>query len=234
MTPFDHEADAGRAMDVMLSGGIAIIPTVVGYVILGATTGAINRIVEAKRRAPSKLNAMIGCKELHHELHDLGEGPRKAIETITEGYDLPVGAVAPARLDHPMLSGLDPDVRARSTMDGTVALLMNAGPLLDAMARISLAHGAPVIGSSANLTLHGTKFRVADIEPEIVDAADIVIDYGLMRWACYGKSSTMINFGDYSVVRHGVCFDLIADVLKRHFDIELPGPAEEEKGDAVV
>ncbi len=43
-----------------------------------------------------------------------------------------------------------------------------------------------------------------------------------MRWHSYGKSSTMINFADYSVVRYGSCFDLIDDVLRRHFDIALP------------
>jgi tRNA A37 threonylcarbamoyladenosine synthetase subunit TsaC/SUA5/YrdC len=221
MQVFDIEVDARRAMDAMLAGGIAIVPTDVGYVILGATAGAVERIVDVKRRAPAKLNAMIGCRELHMALHELDEGARKAIETITEGYDLPVGAVAPARLDHPMLSGLEPEILARSTMNGTIAMLMNAGKLLDAMARISLEAAVPVIGSSANLTLHGTKFRIEDIEAEIVAAADMVIDYGLMRWSAYRKSSTMINFGDYSVVRHGSCFDLIADVMRRHFDIAL-------------
>jgi tRNA A37 threonylcarbamoyladenosine synthetase subunit TsaC/SUA5/YrdC len=101
-------------------------------------------------------------------------------------------------------------------------MLMNAGPLLDVMARMSHAEATPVIGSSANLTLHGTKFRVEDIEADVIAAADVVIDYGLMRWNCYGRSSTMIDFSDFSVVRHGVCFDLIADILKRHFDIVLP------------
>ncbi len=227
MKPFDYEADAARAIDALMSGGIAIIPATVGYVILGATTEAIDRIIEVKRRAPSKLNAMIGCEELHDELHDLGEIPRRAVAMITGGYDLPVGAVAPAHLDHPMLSGLEAGVLERTTDDGTVAMLMNAGPLLDTMARMSHARAAPVIGSSANLTLHGTKFRVGDIEPAVLAAADLVIDYGLMRWSNYGKSSTMINFEDFSVVRHGSCFDLIADVLRRHFDIELP-PAPEE------
>ncbi len=226
MNPFDYEADAARAIDAVMAGGIAIIPTTVGYVILGAKTEAINRIIEVKRRAPSKLNAMIGCKELHDELHDLGDLPRKAVTMITDGYDLPVGAVAPAHLDHAMLSGLEPAVLERTTHDGTVAMLMNAGPLLDIMARMSHANGAPVIGSSANLTLHGTKFRVEDIEREVIAAADVVIDHGLMRWNNYGKSSTMIDFGDFSVVRHGSCFDLIAELLKRHFDIELAAAAE--------
>ncbi len=218
---FDFESDARRTMEVVLAGGIAIIPTTVGYVILAATTESINRIIETKQRAPAKLNAMIGCADLHDALHDLGDLPRRAVAMITGGYDLPVGAVAPARLDHPMLAGLDAEVLARTTMDGTVAILLNAGELLDRIARISFAEAAPVIGSSANLTLHGTKFRVEDIEPEIVDVADIVIDYGLMRWNAYRKSSTMINFGDFSVVRHGSCFDLISDVLHRHFDIAL-------------
>lgn len=222
MNPFDYEADAARAIDALMSGGIAIIPTTVGYVILGATTEAINRIIEVKRRAPSKLNAMIGCQELHDELHDLGETARRAVAMITGAYDLPVGAVAPAHLDHAMLSGLEAGVLARTTHDGSVAMLMNAGPLMETMARMSHARAAPVIGSSANLTLHGTKFRVEDIEPEVLAAADLVIDYGLMRWSNYGKSSTMINFEDFSVVRHGSCFDLIANVLRRHFDIDLP------------
>ena len=222
MHAFDIEADAGRAMGALMDGGIAIIPTTVGYVILGARTEAINRIIAVKRRAPSKLNAMIGCRELHDALHDLDALPRRAVATITGDYDLPVGAVAPARLDHPMLSGLEAGVLERTTHDGTVAMLMNAGPLLDVMARMSHAEATPVIGSSANLTLHGTKFRVEDIEPEVIAAADVVIDYGLMRWNCYRRSSTMIDFSDFSVVRHGVCFDLIADILERHFDIVLP------------
>ena len=226
MQPFDYQADAGRAMDAVLGGGIAVIPTTVGYVILAATTKAINHIIEVKQRAPAKLNAMIGCRELHHELHDLGDLAREAVETITAAYDLPVGAVAPANLDHPMLSGLEAGVLERTTHQGTVAMLLNAGPLLDIMARMSHQAATPVIGSSANLTLHGTKFRVEDIEPEVLDAADVVIDYGLMRWNHYGKSSTMIDFGDFSVVRHGSCFDLIADALKRHFDIDLPPPPD--------
>ena len=81
-----------------------------------------------------------------------------------------------------------------------------------------------VVGSSANLSLQGTKFRATDIEPEVLDAADLVIDYGLMRWANYGKSSTMINVHDFTVVRHGSCFDLISDVLQRHYDLTLEVP----------
>ena len=224
MTPFDYEADAARAMEAVLDGGIAIIPTTVGYVIIATTTDAIGKIIKVKQRGPAKLNAMIGNKSLHAALHMLDARSRRAVRMITEGYDLPMGTVGPADLSHPMLKSLEPEVLERTSKEGTIAMLLNAGPLLDAMAQLSFEAGKLVIGSSANLSLQGTKFRASDIEQEVRDAADVVIDYGLMRWARYGKSSTMINVQDWSVVRYGSCFDLIDAALQRHFDIVLPPP----------
>ena len=226
MSAFDIQGDAKRAMDVILSGGIAIIPSYVGYVILGATTEAINKTIEVKERGPSKLNAVIGCAAMHAALHVLEGRNREIVRTITQGYDLPMGTVAPADLNHPMMKNLDTEVFERTTLGGTIAMLLNAGPLMDAMADLSFEAGQLVVGSSANLSLHGTKFRAQDIEPQVLNAADIVIDYGLMRWANYGRSSTMVNVHDFSVVRYGSCLDLINDVLQRHYDFKLPPEPE--------
>ena len=213
-------------MDVILSGGIAIIPSYVGYVILGATTEAINKTIEVKERGPSKLNAVIGCASMHAALHILEGRNWEIVRTIIQGYDLPMGTVAPADLNHSMMKNLDTEVFERTTLGGTIAMLLNAGPLMDAMADLSFEAGQLVVGSSANLSLHGTKFRAQDIEPQVLNAADIVIDYGLMRWANYGRSSTMVNVHDFSVVRYGSCFDLINDVLQRHYDFKLPPEPE--------
>ena len=68
MNVFDYEADAQRVMKVILGGGIGIIPTTVGYVILAADADAINKIISVKQRGPTKLNAMIGNKSLHAAL----------------------------------------------------------------------------------------------------------------------------------------------------------------------
>lgn len=227
MTLFDVAADSRRAYRVLVDGGVAIIPTDVGYVILGVASEAIWKIFRVKRRKPDKLNAMCGCAEMHLAIHDLTDARHAIVRAITEDYDLPLGAVAPARLDHPTLAGLDRDVLDQTTDQGTVAMLLNAGKMLDALARIGFADGRLIIGSSANVSLQGVKFRVADIEPDIIAAADIVIDHGLMRWNRYAKSSTMIDVAEMRVVRHGSCFDLIDDLLRRHFDIAL---APEPKG----
>lgn len=59
---------------------------------------------------------------------------------------------------------------------------------------------------------------------EILDIADIVIDYGLLKWWIHGRSSTLIDFSGpkLEVVRIGACYDVIKDVLKRRWGIELP------------
>lgn len=53
-----------------------------------------------------------------------------------------------------------------------------------------------------------------------------MIDYGLLKWWIHGRSSTLIDFsgpaGTLEVVRIGACYDVIKDVLKRMWDIELP------------
>jgi tRNA A37 threonylcarbamoyladenosine synthetase subunit TsaC/SUA5/YrdC len=222
MRLYDFRADARRVYRMLVDGGIGVVPTDVGYVILAIAPEAIWRIFEAKRRKPEKLNAMCGCREMHLALHDLADGRRKIVSAITEAYDLPLGTVARARLAHPALAALRKDVLDQTMHEGTIAMLMNAGPLLDELARLAFADDRLVIGSSANISLRGVKFRAEDIEPEIRQAADIVIDYGLMRWHRYARSSTMINVSDMTVVRYGSCFDLIDDLLRRHFGISLP------------
>ena len=218
----NEQADAARVYEVLAGGGIGIVPTDVGYVIVACDPEAIWRIFEVKRRKPDKLNAVCGCSEMHAALHDLPGDRRDIVAAITEQCGLPLGTAANARLDHPAMAMLRPDILEQTTDRGTLAMLLNAGPVMDSLARIAFADNRMVIGSSANISLRGVKFRAGDIEQEVLDAADIVLDHGLMRWHRYEKSSTMINFSDMRVIRYGSCFDLIDDMLRRHFGIELP------------
>ena len=82
----------------------------------------------------------------------------------------------------------------------------------------------PACRRGADISLTGTKFRVADIEPEVLGIADIVIDHGLRKYHLYRASSTLLDLKTMAVVLYGACFELIADILARHFDIALPPP----------
>ena len=221
----DIAADALRAITAIEAGGIAIMPMDVGYSLIGTQAQALRTIFDTKRRSPSKLNAMLGDDEIHREIHIVDSQQSDIIRCITHDYDLPLGLIAPARLDHPMLRKLDPDALARSTSDNTVLMLLNAGPFHREVTRLSLQKQMPLFGSSANLSLSGTKFRVEDIEPDVRAIADVTIDYGLRKYHAYKASSTLIDIGSMRVVRYGSCFELIADILSRHFDIVLPPPA---------
>ena len=130
--------------------------------------------------------------------------------------------IAPCRADHPLLRTLDADTYERSTKDHTLLMLLNAGPFHREITRLSVERQTLLFGSSANLSMHGTKFRVEDMEPEITAIADVVVDYGLMKYHLWQASSTLLNCETMQVVRYGSCFENIADILKRHFGIDLP------------
>ena len=214
--------DAERALQVMQAGGIAILPNDVGYSLIGAQADALQKIFRTKRRAPQKLNAMLGNDDLHRALHRVSSRGREIVDAITRDYDLPLGLIAPCDVEHPLLQALDPDIFTRSTRDNTLLMLLNAGPFHRELTRLSMERKTLLFGSSSNLSLHGTKFRVEDIEPEIMAIADVVIDYGLMKYHLWQASSTLLNCETLEVVRFGSCYDNIADILKRHFRIDLP------------
>jgi len=222
MAVINPSADADRAFQVMKQGGIAILPNDVGYSLIAAHGPALRRIFDTKRRAPTKLNAMLGNDDLHRELHRVSDRGRAIVQAITQDYDLPLGLIAPCHADHPLLRKLDPDTYERSTKDNTLLMLLNSGPFHAAVTRVSLREQTLLFGSSANLSLHGTKFRVEDIEPEILAIADVTINYGLMKYHPWQASSTLLDCETLQVVRFGSCYENIQDILKRHFNITLP------------
>ncbi|MEM7190711.1 MAG: Sua5/YciO/YrdC/YwlC family protein [Pseudomonadota bacterium] len=220
----DIVGDAERAFDVLQAGGAAILPMDVGYSLIGGSETALKRIFDTKGRAPDKLNAMLGDMQIHREIHRPDTRGREIVEAITIDYDLPLGAIAPGDLDHPLLKKMTPGALEASTRDGTVLMLLNAGEFHAEICRLSREHVHPLFGSSANRTLQGTKFRVEDIEAEISAVADITIDHGLRKYHLYRGSSTLLDLNTLEVVRYGACFELIANILQRHFGVTLPVP----------
>jgi tRNA A37 threonylcarbamoyladenosine synthetase subunit TsaC/SUA5/YrdC len=219
---FDLAADARRAFDTLKTGGIAIVPNDIGYSILGGSGPALRRIFTTKGRAPSKLNAMVGNGDIHRELHRCSPRGRDVVTAITEDYDLPLGCIAPCRMDHPLLRKLDAETVAASTRDDTIVLLMNAGRFHAELTRLSYQESHPLFGSSANRSLSGTKFKVEDIEEQIRAIADVVINHGLQKYHPYRASSTLLNVETLQVLRVGSCYQDICYVIERHFGVTLP------------
>ncbi len=222
---FDLDGDVARAFAALQAGGIAIVPNTIGYSVLGGSPEALRRIFTAKGRQASKRNALEANDAWHQELHVCSSRGREIVAAITWDYDLPLGCIAPYRADHPAILVTDPEAVRESSCGGTIALLLNAGPFHAGLTALSHRAQLLLFGSSANLTLTGTRFRVEDIQPEILALADVVVDHGLQRFHPYAASSTLLNVETLEMVRHGSCFADIAYVLQRHFGVKLPGPA---------
>ena len=219
----DVESDKRRLIDVVTNGGIAIIPSNLGYAFVAGTPEATRRIIEVKRRGPHKRQGMVMSLATEREVHDVDQRKRDIIDCITIDYNLPLGVIAQYRPDHPLIEKLDPYLLKVGTARGSVGTAVNDGaPFNVALEEYSREHWMPFFGSSANLTGQGCKHRVEDIEPEILAATDLVLDYGLCRYHSYRNTSTQINFDTMEVMRVGACYELISDILKRHFNWELP------------
>lgn len=216
------ENDAQAVFQVIKNGGIAIIPSNVGYGIVATDPEAVRRICVAKKRQPHKRHAMIGSYELHKQIHDLPPRQADMVRLLTVDLDLPVGVVAAYRPDHPIIQKIPKDLLDQSSVEGTMAVLVNGGKLQEELSKLASNAGLPLLGSSANLTGTGSKVAVEEIEPEIKAVADIIIDYGQQKYSHPRPSSTMINFDDLRVLRFGACYSVIQDVFSRFYGIHLP------------
>ncbi|KAJ9606352.1 hypothetical protein H2200_009313 [Cladophialophora chaetospira] len=220
--PVDIAMDARRVFEVLKNGGLAIVPADIGYGLVAIDPKALERAFVTKQRQPHKRHAMIGSYALHKELHVLPEREANMVELLTRDIDLPLGVIAPLKMNHPIVQKLGSETLARSSVDGTLAMLVNGGKFQDELVRLTSEAGLPLMGSSANLTGKGTKSLVEDIEPEILAVADIVLDYGKRKFSEPRPSSTMIDFRNVEVLRFGACYDVIQDVLVRFYGITLP------------
>lgn len=223
MGVIDIKADAERIWQTAQNGGVVIIPIDVAYTIMAQTPEGLKKTYDAKGRSYSKPCGSLCNLDIFDAVLDVDARAREAVHTLVDTYDLPVSVVGPFRRDHAFFAKVDPSCVDMSTKAGTMDMLLNAGRLHNELARLSWERKFPIMGSSANRSLAGSKFRLEDIEPEVLDAADLKIDYGLVKH--HNKdaiSSTIIDLSTFEVHRFGVCYELICDVLKRHFDIILP------------
>jgi hypothetical protein len=165
---------------------------------------------------------MFANADMSAALHDMDADRHAIVAVMIREVGLPFSVVAPFHHDHPLLAGVDPFVLQSSSKAGTLDMLLNAGQFHDEIARQALAADRPVFGSSANSSLSGSKYRLEDVDAPVRAAADISFDYGRSRYAnAHGRSSTIIDFRDFSVIRVGVCFDQLRDAFRDRFDIAL-------------
>ncbi|KAL6232689.1 hypothetical protein BDW75DRAFT_247030 [Aspergillus navahoensis] len=229
--------DAKETYDTLRCGGVVIIPTDVGYALLTSTQAGIQRIFSAKDRQEGHNIGIIGTYKQHREIHVLSEAKFEMTRVLTEDMAMIVGIIAKYDTEnlHPRLAALDPATLSQVTKGDTVSIAVPEGPFLRELGRLcdEDLDGMLTFGTSANLTGQGQRFRIEDIEPRVIDAVDLVVDYGLQKWQAYRRGGVNFDAENMEVLRKGAGYEVFRDRMLRWFPhlLEEAGVSMEEDPD---
>jgi len=220
--------DALRAFRFMKSGGVSVLPLDVSYAIFAATARGVERIFELKNRKPTKPNGIVGNWDIFSDVLKTAPRDKDLVRCLTQDHDLPLSVIAPFTLEHDWLRTVEFGALRRATKEGTMDLLLNAGALHNELARMSWESATPLMGSSANVSLAGSKFRLEDVEDSVKQGSDFVLGYGTSKYINdHGIGSTIIELPTWKVLRWGGLFEKQAEIVKKQFKVELtPRPKE--------
>ncbi len=213
---------AKSVFDTVSKSGTAIFRTDVGYAIVGQTSEAIQRIFEYKQRSFNKPCGCFGSLEMFKELIQFTEEQLEFVEAITLAANFPLSIVGRYDPDHPIMKNADPFVLKNASKSGTIDLLMNAGPIHDEIARLALESGMGVFGSSANMSLSGSKYDFKDVEIELRNKVDLALDGGKTKFSHPdGLGSTIIDLDTFEPFRIGIRFQEIRKIAKDKLNIDI-------------
>jgi tRNA A37 threonylcarbamoyladenosine synthetase subunit TsaC/SUA5/YrdC len=153
--PPDIKADAKRVFKILRKGGIAICPATVGYMLMTTNTKSLAKIFTAKRSGAHERYVLGGTFEICRAVHDLSPLNAKIIDTLTQDFDLPLVVIAKYRPEHLICKNIDDIAIEACTADGTLAMLINAGKILDEISKLAHAEDLPLFLRSANLSRTG-------------------------------------------------------------------------------
>ena len=94
LTPERLRKDAEAVYDVIIEGGIAIVPLDVAYAIVGHKGSAIKEIFSIKKRSFEKPSGMFACMDHSLKIHHMGDLERDIQRTLFNEYNLPFSVVA--------------------------------------------------------------------------------------------------------------------------------------------
>ncbi|KAI0191020.1 DHBP synthase RibB-like alpha/beta domain-containing protein [Xylaria flabelliformis] len=224
------QRDAREAFEVLKAGGIVIAPNDTGYILIACSAEGIERAFIAKQRKPGHTLGIMATYETHEQLHILPPEKFEMTRVLTQEMNSLLGVVAPYKKDHPRLAALTPATLDRTTKEGTLGIGILENPFMREVGRLIDEEGRLIIGSSANLTGQGQKFRVEDIEREVYNSADLVVDYGLQRYHRYRRGGTIIDVDNMRVLRMGASYEVCRERVRQWWGVEFPEDPENPVG----
>jgi tRNA A37 threonylcarbamoyladenosine synthetase subunit TsaC/SUA5/YrdC len=212
-----------RAYLNIKKSGLAIIPSRVGYTLLGNTDQAIKKMFELKGRPLSKPCVILTRYDFLDQIAQVPKKYQPFIQRI-EQEKLLCGFILKRR-KHPVFSSLSPFANEYSKRpDGTSCFVINAGDYIQYLVDNSLKDGTVVVGSSANKSGTGNEGIFGNIPQNILDGVDDYIEDDNFVSFEYNpqtrEQGVMVDLnGDKPVViRKGLQYPYIQSVLDEYMD----------------
>jgi tRNA A37 threonylcarbamoyladenosine synthetase subunit TsaC/SUA5/YrdC len=209
------ERDAVLVYATLKAGGVALVPTDVGYGLVAMEEPAVRRIYALKGRPATKPCVTVANAAIVEQVAQPIDGATR--EWLAEVTRLAPLAIVTRLAQSALIDAMSPYVRGQATHDGTIALFYSAGRLVERVAELALAEGKVVLGSSANLSGTGNNYAFADVPDVMREDADLVLDRGPAWYANEQRlATTMLDLTSGRFLRKGIQYAQIAESWAAH------------------
>lgn len=187
------DAEISKALEILRAGGVILYPTdtVWGLGCDATNPEAVSRIFDIKNRADSKSLVLL-ASDMDMICRYIREIPEMAIQLV-EVNDKPMTIVYPGAIAGQPGNPADKSRLAHNVVaqDGSVGIRI---PMMEFCEKLVRKLGRPLVSTSANISGEPTPKDFSGISPEIMSAADYVVDRSLEQ-STGGKSSSIIKVG---------------------------------------
>ncbi|MDE6277090.1 MAG: Sua5/YciO/YrdC/YwlC family protein [Muribaculaceae bacterium] len=191
LTP-EEAADVRAAVDTLRKGGIILYPTdtIWGIGCDARNSDAVRRVFEIKRRSDAK--ALITLVDSVAVLErTVSEIPEVGYQLLEATEETPTTII----YDSPAPGALAPELQAE---DGSVGVRVSHEAISSAICR---GFRGPVVSTSANISGKPAAACFADIDPEIIAAADYVCTSRRNEPKGAGRPSGILKLGKGGTIK---------------------------------
>lgn len=218
------DGEIKRAYAVLKNRGLILVPSDVGFVLLGNSKKSIKKMYRIKGRPEYKPCMIIGNnKKIFDEITDVSKIVfNRYIKPIKDMGYLCAFIIPMNKNANQWYDSLDRWVLEHSSENETVSVPFNAGKIIDKLSILAEKDNLLIVGSSANKSGSGNSYSFEEVPQNIIDNVDYIIyeskpaKFESKKSKNLGGTILDLSKAKPKVFRKGVLFKEINNLLNHH------------------
>jgi tRNA A37 threonylcarbamoyladenosine synthetase subunit TsaC/SUA5/YrdC len=204
---------ATRVVDIISSGGLALVPFDVAYAFLAGSREPLEKIYQLKLRPADKACPILVSREQFLQLVDAKPEEIARVDKVIRA-GLPIGVLTRAHWENELARSIPKNCIEFLVSDERVGLFTNMGGMSEDLLSIATERGMRLFGSSANISGMGNSFSPEDVPVQIVEAMDIVCETGACKYSNSDRlPSSIVDITTGQLIRRGILHEEIERLL---------------------